>query len=70
MVENGWRPCFGLNGAVMEMIRILGRLQQDFWMIGRDSSRSVHDCPCAAKIGGHYDPKKVTKPSQMCVAYE
>ncbi len=48
----------GLNAAVMEMIRIVKRLQRNSQMIAGDGCRSVHDCPRAAKIGGHYDPKK------------
>lgn len=30
-------------------------------MIVGDSSGRVHDCGCAAKIGGHYDPEKEKK---------
>lgn len=53
-------------------------------MIVGDSSGRVHDCGCAAKIGGHYDPEKgkkkkkktggkstsVTKPNHISAEYE
>lgn len=51
-------------------------------MIVGDSSGRVHDCGCAAKIGGHYDPEtekekgqggkstSVTKPNHISAEYE